>query len=224
MPSVKHAVITAAGLGSRLGMNIPKCLVPVAGKPIVEYQLELLAEVEDIRVVIGFHREQVIEAVKKVRPDAIFVCNHEYATTTTLQSLFLGVQGLKNPFLVIDGDVIPEPRGFRDFLAACETTVPLTAIAPAVSTDPVYAVVDAAGSTLTGLTRTPGSPWEWPGISYLYPYMIEDRKTFVYQQLQKYLPVPVLPFTCWEIDTPGDLARVSEQLSHDFTTSPRVER
>ena len=32
----KHAVILAAGLGSRLGLNIPKCLVEIDGKKIIE--------------------------------------------------------------------------------------------------------------------------------------------------------------------------------------------
>src|SRR4051812_44980275 len=101
MSIIKHAVITAAGIGSRLGMNLPKCLVAVAGKSIIDYQLALLKEVEDIRIVVGFMQEQVIEHVKALRPDAIFVCNHQYASTTTLQSLFLGAKGLTEPFLAL---------------------------------------------------------------------------------------------------------------------------
>lgn len=216
MPSIKHVVITAAGIGSRLGMNLPKCLVPVGGKCIIDYQLALLEDIEDVRVVIGFRREQVIQHVKTLRPDAIFVCNHQYATTTTLQSLYLGVQGLKDPFLVIDGDVIPEAASFRKFVDACEGETPLTAIAPAASTDAVYAVVDAEARVVKTLTRTE-SPWEWPGISYLPPAMIEYKKTFVYQQLEKHLPMAAFPLQCWEVDTPGDLARVSQQLTHGRT-------
>jgi len=219
MPAIKHAIITAAGIGSRLGMNLPKCLVPVAGRCIIDYQLALLETIEDLRVVIGFRRELVIQHVKTARPDAIFVCNHQYATTTTLQSLYLGTKGLDDPFLVIDGDVIPEPHSFRRFLAACERDMPLTAIAPAASTDAVYATVNSEEGLLTAFTRAPGSPWEWPGISYLPPSMIEDKKTFVYQQLERYLPMKVLPIECWEVDAPGDLVRAAEQLGHDRTVS-----
>lgn len=223
MPSVKHAVIAAAGVGSRLGMNLPKCLVHAGGRCIIDYQLDLLTEVEDVRVVIGFHHERVIEHVNSVRPDVTFVCNHEYAQTTTLQSVYLGAKGLSVPFLVIDGDVILEPHSFRKFLAACDTTMPLTAITPAASTDAIYAMVDSTGSVLQALTRTPNSPWEWPGISYLPPAMIEDKKTFVYQQLEKYLPMPVCPLECWEVDTPEDLARFNRRFSHDRPASERPE-
>jgi hypothetical protein len=119
--------------------------------------------------------------------------------------------------------VIPEPESFRNFLAACDQTMPLTAIAPAASTDAVYAVVDSTGSVLKELTRSPNSSWEWPGISYLPPAMIEDKKTFVYQQLERYLPMPVCPLECWEVDTPEDLARVNRQLNHDRTAPERSE-
>lgn len=218
MQVVKHAVITAAGIGSRLGLNLPKCLVEVGGRPIVDYQLQLLREIEDVRIVVGFHRDDVIRHVKRVRPDAIFVCNHQYATTTTLQSLYLGVNSLREPFLCIDGDVIPEPKTFRGFMGACESRMPLTAIARARSTDAVYAVVDSALSVVQALVRTPASEWEWPGISYLPPEMIEDKKTFVYQQLEKRLPISAYPIECWEIDTPEDLARVVRDFQHGRTT------
>ncbi|MCX6602679.1 MAG: NTP transferase domain-containing protein [Acidobacteria bacterium] len=212
MPPVKHAVITAAGIGSRLGLNLPKCLVTVAGKRIIDYQLALLKDIEDVRIVVGFHRDHVIQHVKVSRPDAIFVCNHQYASTTTLQSLYLGTRGLLEPFLSVDGDVIFEPESFRNFLGACEKTMPLTAIAPAASTDAVYAEVDSEGPLLRGLTRTPGSSWEWPGLSYLLPSMIENNPTFIYQQLEKVLPMAVCPIKCWEIDTPQDLARAEAIL------------
>jgi choline kinase len=212
MPAVKHAVITAAGVGSRLGMNMPKCLVEIGGKRIIDYQLELLRDVEDLRIVVGFRRDDVIRHVKTARPDALFVCNHQYATTTTLQSLYLGVNSLREPFLCIDGDVVPEPESFRRFLTACESSMPLTAISRAASTDAVYAVVDPRVTVVKALVRAPESEWEWPGISYLDPSMVEDKKTFVYQQLEQWLPIPVTPLVCWEIDTPEDLARVSAEF------------
>lgn len=40
-----HAVILAAGAGTRLGLltdGRPKCLVPVEGRALVDYQLEAL--------------------------------------------------------------------------------------------------------------------------------------------------------------------------------------
>ncbi len=67
MSNVKHAVIAAAGLGSRLGLGKPKCLLEVDNKPLIEYQLKLLKNVADVRVVVGFEEHLVIPLVKKIK-------------------------------------------------------------------------------------------------------------------------------------------------------------
>ena len=220
MSAIKHVVITAAGIGSRLGMNIPKCLVPVANKCIIEYQLALLEDIEDVRVVVGFMKEDVIHHIKKIRSDVIFVCNHQYATTTTLQSLFLGVKGLKEPVLIIDGDVIPEPVSFRNFLQYCnQHAAPLTTICHATTSDAVYAIAESTNDcnllNVIQFRRNPVAQFEWPGISFLHPEMIKNEKTFVYQQLERQLPLPAYLIKCWEIDTPEDLLRVNREANDD---------
>jgi choline kinase len=215
MGRIKHVVITAAGMGTRLGLQIPKCMVEVAGRRIVDHQLPLLEDVEDFCMVVGYKSDEVMAHVRRSRPDARFVVNHAYASTTTLQSLFLATRDLDESFLVVDGDVIPEADSFKAFLAHCGDGRPLTAVSPAVSTEAVYAIVDEASRNLVEFTRAPVSAWEWPGISWLRPSMIENRPTFVYQQLCKHLPLRVQPLECWEVDTVDDLARVSRELSYD---------
>ncbi|MFW5960610.1 MAG: 2-C-methyl-D-erythritol 4-phosphate cytidylyltransferase [Chitinivibrionales bacterium] len=56
------AVIVAGGRGERLGMNAPKAFVPLNGKPLFSYSLEVFdshPEITDIHVVIpeGFHEK-----------------------------------------------------------------------------------------------------------------------------------------------------------------------
>ncbi len=58
------AIITAAGYGSRmypLGQNMPKCLLSVAGKPLLGRSLDVLNRcgISDITVVTGFCQEQI---------------------------------------------------------------------------------------------------------------------------------------------------------------------
>lgn len=216
MSSIKHAVITAAGLGSRLGMNTPKCLVEVAGRSIISRQLDLLQDVEDVRVVVGFQRSEVIEHVRALRSDVVFVCNHQYANTSVLHSLFLGCHGIRDSLLALDGDVIPEASTFEKFKRLCVAGSPFTAICKATSTDPVYAEVDPlrddGTTTLRSLYRDPRSEWEWPGISFLPSAMVQDQNTFVYQQVEKFLPMQAALLNCWEVDTPEDLARTEKAL------------
>ena len=217
MPPPRHVVITAAGIGSRLGMNLPKCLVTVCGRCIIDYQLDLLADVEDVRIVVGFKRDLVIRHVRERRSDVTFVLNHAYASTTVLESLALGARGLREPFVALDGDVVPEPDSFRAFLRSCEQHVPLTSFCEAASSQPVYANIDDVDgeSRLVALRREPESAWEWPGISYLHPIMIEARSTFVYEQIVNYLPVRAVKVRCWEIDTPDDMQQAELALARD---------
>lgn len=58
------AIILAAGKGSRLrpaGLELPKCLLEVGGRPLIEHQLAMLeAEgVRDVLVVVGYRNELI---------------------------------------------------------------------------------------------------------------------------------------------------------------------
>ncbi|MBN2176427.1 MAG: 2-C-methyl-D-erythritol 4-phosphate cytidylyltransferase [Demequinaceae bacterium] len=63
------AVIAAAGLGTRLGSDLPKALVAVAGQPLVAWALDRIADVAD-RVVVTVppgHESEFDQAVSLVR-------------------------------------------------------------------------------------------------------------------------------------------------------------
>lgn len=53
-----RAILLAAGLGTRLAPitnTIPKCLVPIAGRPLLDYWLELLAGASACDILINLH-------------------------------------------------------------------------------------------------------------------------------------------------------------------------
>ena len=52
----KTVIISCAGMGTRLGLNIPKCLVEINGKTLLEIQLQQLEDVEDVRIVVGYKK------------------------------------------------------------------------------------------------------------------------------------------------------------------------
>ena len=60
----KTVVISCAGMGTRLGIGSTKALVDICGKPMIIRQLEMLDEVEDVRIVVGYQAEKVIEVAK----------------------------------------------------------------------------------------------------------------------------------------------------------------
>ena len=79
------AFILAAGVSRRLypeTYNIPKCLLDVGGKPIINYQLEAIQNtgIDSVTMIIGYHREMLIDHVKKFFPSINFnfIINHHY--------------------------------------------------------------------------------------------------------------------------------------------------
>jgi len=82
-------VLLAAGTGSRLRPltdNLPKCLLEVGGRPLLDYQLEALAThgVEDILVVTGHAAGEITRRYPRLRT----LHDPEYATTNNLHSLW----------------------------------------------------------------------------------------------------------------------------------------
>ena len=67
------AFILAAGVSRRLyphTYNIPKCLLKVNGKPIINYQLEALEElnIKEVTMILGYHREMIKDHVRTEFP------------------------------------------------------------------------------------------------------------------------------------------------------------
>jgi choline kinase len=213
VPAVATVVIGAAGTGSRLGVGIPKCLVSVDGRSIIDHQLDLLSDVPDVRVVVGYREEQVVRHVVARRPDAIFVRNPAYSTTTTLHSTLLAARHLGGrPFLALDGDLLLEPESFAAFLDRCEREgPPLVGVCPA-GTDEAVFVTRRGDGAVTAFHRQPRAEFEWCGPAFLAPEHLDGAEGYVYQALERFLPLPAQEVVAREVDTPGDLERAQAAL------------
>ena len=107
------ALILAAGVSRRLypqTYNTPKCLLEVGGKPIINYQLEALSElgINDITMIVGYHREMLVESVEKNFPEINFkfIVNHHYFETNTAYSVYVGREALSDQHLLMNADVV----------------------------------------------------------------------------------------------------------------------
>ena len=116
MSSVKSVVISCAGIGSRLGLGLTKALVQINGRSLISWQLELFKDVEDIRIVIGFQANDIIEEVRKHRQDVIFIFNHRYFETKTGASFYLGARHANSEILEWDGDLLVHPDDVKMLL------------------------------------------------------------------------------------------------------------
>jgi histidinol-phosphate/aromatic aminotransferase/cobyric acid decarboxylase-like protein/choline kinase len=112
MRTVRKAVVLAAGLGSRLGRDTAKPLMPVAGVPILRRTLANLAQAgvretvivvghlaDHVRGEIGTHRDGM--TVRYVESDA-------YHTTNNSYSLWLAREHLDQDVWLVEGDVVFE--------------------------------------------------------------------------------------------------------------------
>ena len=114
------AIILAAGMGTRLGSytaDLPKCMLPFLGKPLVERQVATLrsAGITDIAIIRGYHYEKIsLEGVH-------YFYAPEYATTNMVETLMQARDRLlqeKESVLVCYGDIIYEQRLVQEILAS----------------------------------------------------------------------------------------------------------
>lgn len=111
------AIILAAGEAKRLRPlteNIPKCLLEVGDKAIIDYQIDNLkaAGVREVVVVTGFMAEELERHLYNNHPDMIwvFIRSTEYQKTYPAHGLWLAKEFLKETVLYLNADVICHPE------------------------------------------------------------------------------------------------------------------
>lgn len=100
------AVVMAAGKGTRMKSDLPKVLVPVAGRPMVEYVLDALAAagMSRVIVVVGYRADDVRRALAG-REGLTFV--HQTEQLGTGHAVMVckeALDGHDGPVLVVAGD------------------------------------------------------------------------------------------------------------------------
>lgn len=120
-----RAIILAAGRGSRLGVltaDRPKCLVELAGRPLLDWQLAALdaAGVTRVGVVRGYRAHDVVRSVLEPFD------NPRWQHGNMVASLLCARSWLREaPSLVVYGDVVFHPQAARA-LRAADADVALT--------------------------------------------------------------------------------------------------
>lgn len=207
MSSAITIVINAAGIGSRLDYGLPKCLVPVLGRPVISWQLDLLKD-HDVIVVAGFRADAVTAHLRTERPDIPVVLNHDFRNTGTAASLRLGARLAQDWILSLDGDLLVAP----DALAAWVGNIgPQVGVVPRTTQDAVGVRVEAGWATAMGFDVD--APLEWNGLLRMRASDVEAFGTgHVFQSVVHRLPIPVRETDSVEIDYPEDLERAKDWL------------
>ena len=121
--NVTTALLLAAGTGSRLQpltLDVPKCLTEVGGVPILERLVNNLRSQRFKRlvVVIGHLGDRIQEFLQQHADDirVDYVINPDYRTTNNIYSLWLARQEIREPFLLVESDLVFETWMLDDML------------------------------------------------------------------------------------------------------------
>ena len=188
---IKHAVICAAGLGSRLGKNMPKTLVNITeDKRIIDHQLELVEDFELVSIVVGYKCKDVVDYVKDKREDIRIIHNPGFENNSTAFS--------------IDGDLLINKKEFDNFVNSYDGKT-LLGITPAKTEDGVYVNLNENQEVIS-FQRQPKTDFEWANIACINkPVIMDKNEDYVYPQFIKHLPLKAFIIEhLYEVDTPGD--------------------
>ena len=112
----ERAVVLAAGRGTRMGeitADVPKPMLRVHGRPLLEHVLDRLAEagVREILIVVGYRRELIEQYFRHWRLPVSFR-EQEVVNGTASAALLARDFIAQAPFLLTFGDILCEPDAY----------------------------------------------------------------------------------------------------------------
>lgn len=114
----KKLIILAAGQGTRLKPltdKMPKCMVPLAGKNLLDWKIETALKAgmasEDIIIVGGYKAEQIQHRAGRV------LINPRYAETNMVQTLWCAREDFGESIIIAYGDIVYTEEVFNKMLS-----------------------------------------------------------------------------------------------------------
>jgi 2-aminoethylphosphonate-pyruvate transaminase len=117
------AVILAAGMGKRLRPvteKLPKALIRINDRTLLEYSLDILNsfDIEEVIIVVGYYSELIQEKIgDNYKSSRItYVKNEKYDKTGSMYSLSRAENLIKEDILLLESDLLYEPRAVKTLL------------------------------------------------------------------------------------------------------------
>lgn len=154
------AVLMAGGRGERLRpltLEIPKPLLEIGGKPIIDYNIEELAAcgVDNIFVTVNYLREQIERHFSVPVAGVRVRCVAEPARLGTIGSLALIEGFTHDDVLVMNSDLLTTLDFEKMFAHHRRTGALLTVAAVPYTVSVPYAIMQTEGERITGLAEKP---------------------------------------------------------------------
>ena len=120
---VTTALLLAAGSGNRLQPltdSIPKCLIEINGRPILERLIDNLCDngFKRLVIVVGYMDHCIRRFVNEYAGDLTieFITNPLYQTTNNIYSLWLARNKIQESFLLVESDLVFESSQLEGLL------------------------------------------------------------------------------------------------------------
>ena len=130
-----NAIILSAGQGKRLlplTEARPKCMLHVAGKSILEWQVQALlaAQIDKLFIITGFNSDLVEEHIhdrfRAERERINIIYNPFYGISDNLASCWMARHAMVGDFILLNGDTLFEPSLLDTVLRSAPAPVTLT--------------------------------------------------------------------------------------------------
>ncbi len=158
------AFILAAGEGTRmrpLTANIPKPLLPVAGKPFLLHTLESLREnkITDVTILIGWRGRRVREYLGDGSQLSLSIDYDEQEKRLgTANAIGLAKEHVDDSFLCINGDVVLTPKSVKGFISFWKKKKGTTVALAEVEDSSGLGVVEIEDGVIKGIEEKPKRP------------------------------------------------------------------
>ncbi len=117
---IDTAAIVAAGFGSRLNELTaaqPKGFLQLGGTSLIERSIQSLIDFGIQRIVIGTgYRAEHYDQLAEIYPQITTVRSHAYATTGSMYTLWNMRKEIERDFLLLESDLLYEPRALAELL------------------------------------------------------------------------------------------------------------
>lgn len=247
------AVILAAGASRRLKPltdDLPKCLIRIGDRSILEHQLDAIdsAGIREAVIVVGYLKELIVDctghAYRGVRTIS-YIENPEYASTNTIYSLYLARDSFINhDFIYLNADVLFH-RAVVKLLARhrCKNVLAVEykqcgeeevkfATAPdgrIIKLGKQISAAEARGEFI-GVAKF-GKDITRYFIDALEYYSLNGQKSLFFEKAVEdilgrdvFLPLDVTHIPNIEIDFPGDLERAEREIYPAILTYERTSQ
>lgn len=151
------AVILAAGSAMRLRPitdTIPKCLIPVGGRPLLQRTIDALCAygIHDIIIVVGYQAQSVISFCTNVYPEMPFtwVENPLFGSTNNAYSLLLARRHVSDQeMILLDGDILFDPRLIGHLLSSSHKNILLLRSTRSLGAEEIKVAADSENRVRT---------------------------------------------------------------------------